>query len=390
MTPAARIAAAIGILDQVLDGVPAEKALTGWARGSRFAGSKDRAAVRDHVFDALRCKRSFAWLGGAMSGRGLLIGALRSADQPLEEVFTGEGHAPAPLTGGEAARLPDRADLPESEARDLPDWVWPRFEAAHGKTAAPIAEALRHRAPVFLRVNIARQSVEKAQEALLSEGVETRSHPLSPTALEVTENARRVQASKAYQSGGVELQDAGSQALVDALPLPDGGRVLDFCAGGGGKSLAMAARCKAQYTAHDVSTARMRDLPARAARAGVQIGTATRQALSESAPFDLVLADAPCSGTGAWRRSPDAKWRFFENDLQALLEVQAGILLDCAQLVKPGGTLAYATCSLLAEENAEQVARFCKAQPDWQLENSLSLTPLEGGDGFFLAVLRRK
>ncbi|SLN10431.1 Ribosomal RNA small subunit methyltransferase B [Pseudoruegeria aquimaris] len=390
MTPAARVAAAIGILDEIFAGAPAERALTRWARGSRFAGSKDRAAVRDHVFDALRCRSSFGWLGGGETGRAVMIGALRSQGLAPETLFTGEGHAPAPLSAAERAALPDPSEMPRAVARDLPEWIWPLVQQAHGAAADGIAEALRHRAPVFLRVNTRKQGIEAARENLLADNIETRPHPLAQAALEVTANARRVQASAAYRDGLVELQDVGSQALVEALPLPEGGRILDYCAGGGGKSLAMAARVTAEFVAHDASAARMKDLPERAARAGVEIRRATGAELRAGRPFDLVLADVPCSGTGAWRRSPDSKWRFDANALQDLVDVQAGILRSCRDLVSPGGGLAYATCSLLDQENRQQIERFLSENADWHEEKRLSLTPLDGGDGFFLSVLRRK
>ncbi len=381
MTPGARVAAAIEVLDAVLAGAPAEKVLTTWARQNRYAGSGDRAAVRDHVFGALRRMRSAAWAGGAETGRGLMLGALRLDGQDPATLFTGEGHAPPPIAD-EAGRVPEEAPLPVR--LDVPDWLWPRMQESLGEAAAPVLEALRHRAPVFLRVNAARTDREAARAALAGEEIDTEPHPLAETALEVTRNPRRVQASAAFRDGLVELQDASSQAICAALPAGPGQRVLDYCAGGGGKALALAAR-GAQVTAHDADPGRMRDLPARAARAGARVEIAGHP----EGPFDLVLCDAPCSGSGTWRRAPEAKWRLTPERLAELTALQAEILDAAAPLVGPGGALAYATCSLLEEENGAQVAEFLGRHGGWSLEEQRRLTALEGGDGFFLAVLRR-
>lgn len=382
MTPAARIAAAITVLDRVLAGDAAERALTNWARASRFAGSGDRAAVRDHVFDALRCKRSFAALGGAETGRGLMLGMLRAAARDPATIFTGEGHAPAPLTPDETAG----GSTPEGlAALDCPDWLAPELQRSLGEDFAPVMGALRHRAPVFLRVNIARTSRAGAIAALAAEGVAARPHPLAETALEITENSRKINSSQPFLQGLVELQDAASQAVVAALPLAPGAHVLDYCAGGGGKALALAAR-GARVTAHDADPRRMRDLPARAARAGAQVALAASADLAPG--HDLVLADAPCSGSGSWRRAPEAKWRLTPARLAELTAIQDEILDACARLVVPGGTLAYATCSLLRTENGDRAAAFA-ARTGWRMVQERRLTPLDGGDGFYLACFAR-
>lgn len=387
MTPAARVAAAIEVLDAWVGGVALERALTNWARTHRFAGSKDRAAIRDHVFDAARCKRSYAALGGAATGRGLMIGALSAAGMEPAEVFTGEGHAPAPLAPGEGSGMA-WADLPEAVRLDCPDWLEAPLRASLGADFAPVMEALRHRAPVFLRVNLARATRDAARAALAAEGIEARAHPLSATALEVREGARRVQASAAYRDGLVELQDVASQAVVDSLPVPPGARVLDYCAGGGGKALALAAR-GAMVTAHDADPGRMADLPRRAARAGARIAVLAPGQRPAAAGYDLVFADAPCSGSGSWRRSPEGKWRLTPERLHDLCVIQGEILDEIAQFVIPGGSLAYATCSLLEAENGAQIAAFVARHPGWRLQAQRRFTPHDGGDGFYVAHLTR-
>lgn len=382
MTPGARLQAAAEVLDRIAAGTPAEQALLGWSRGARYAGSKDRAAVRDHVFDVLRRWRSTAAQGGGESGRARLIGLLRQQQVAPDSLFTGDGHAPAALTAEEQAggRLPEGA-----EARDLPDWIDALLTDSLGEEAAAAAEALRERAPVFLRVNGLRGDLAAAQGALAGEGIETRTHPLASGALEVTEGARRIALSQAFAEGLVELQDVASQAVVEALPLAPGLRVLDYCAGGGGKALAMAARTGGEVAAHDADPRRMSDLPARAKRAGARI----QAVASPKGSYDLVLCDVPCSGSGAWRRAPEGKWRLTPERLEELTKVQAGILDIAARLVTPGGLLAYATCSMLAVENAAQIEAFLARHPGWTLEQQRQFLPGDGGDGFFSAQLRR-
>ena len=387
MTPGARVAAAISVLDQILDGVAAEKALSGWARQSRFAGSKDRAAVHDHVFDALRRKRSYAAFGGAMTGRGLMVGALVCVGKDPTTVFNGVGHAPDPLI--EAELQASRGPQTEPEQLDLPDWLWPLFVDSLGDGAEAAARALQNRAPVFLRVNIRKTTRAQAQARLLEDGIETSSHPVAATALEVVNGARRIRQSDLYLSGAVELQDAASQAIVLSLPLFDGARVLDLCAGGGGKTLAMAARTHIEIFAHDAFPRRMADLPARAARAGTPVTVLPSRALADSAPFDLVLCDVPCSGSGSWRRDPEGKWRLTAERLAELVQTQQEILDRAADLVSPSGTLAYATCSILRAENDGTIDRFLSEHPDWRC-TVRKVWPIESGaDGFFSAHLTR-
>lgn len=387
MTPGARVAAAIGVLDEVCGGDPVERALTNWARGARYAGSGDRAVVRDHVFTVLRRWRSCAARGGGDGGRALLIGSLREQGIDPDGIFTGEGHAPAVL--GDAERASGRVPS-EAEARDLPDWLWPHFRNALGEDAAQAVRLLRHRAPVTLRVNARRMSSPAAQVALASEGIVC--HPLDEvkTALQVSEGERRILSSSLYRSGDIELQDASSQAAMEALDLPPGARVLDYCAGGGGKTLALAARIEADWFAHDVSARRMSDLPARATRAGVTVRLCETQELQGFAPFDAVLCDVPCSGSGTWRRGPQAKWDLTPERLADLTRMQLEILAQAAQLVAPGGRLIYCTCSVLIEENESVVGRFSSDFHGWKRAGARRWPISEIGDGFFCEQLIRE
>lgn len=386
MTPAARVSAAIEILDRALSGVAAEQALTGWARASRYAGSGDRAAVRDLVFDALRCLRSHTALAGAEkpSGRALMIGAGQDA------LFTGEGHAPEPLDAEERlARDASVAydDLPVAVRADCPDWLMPALTETLGDRFLSVMQAQRLRAPIWIRVNLARISRDDARARLVAEGVETEPADMTASALKIIGKNNKINMSPLYLEGLVELQDLSSQAAVESLPLRDGMEVLDYCAGGGGKLLAMAARVRAEFAAHDAAPERMRDLSARAARAGVRAKLVPTGAL-DGRRFDLVLVDAPCSGSGTWRRTPDAKWRLTPERLTELGALQAQILDQAARLVRPGGTLAYMTCSLLAVENGRQIADFLARTPAFSLAAERSFLPDEGGDGFYVAHMR--
>ena len=222
--------------------------------------------------------------------------------------------------------------------------------------------------------------------ALAADGVEAVPAPDLPGALRVTAGERRVAASAAYRDGLVELQDLSPQLACAALDIGPATRVLDFCAGGGGKSLALAAR-GAQVTAHDADAGRMRDLPARATRAGTPVGIAPPG--GPKGVFDLVVTDVPCSGSGTWRRSPDAKWRIAPADLDRLIALQRDIVEQAARHVRPGGQLAYMTCSLLDAENGVQVDRFVRSHPEFRQVRSQTLTPLTASDGFFYAILDR-
>lgn len=386
MIPAARVQAAIEILDDILAGAPVEKALTGWARRSRFAGSKDRAAIRDHVFGALRCKRSFAALGGLDTGRGLMIGAIRAEGGDPAHLFSGTRHAPAPVAKTEQGR----AFGTDAERLDIPEWLWPAFHTSLGDEAEAAATALQARAPVHLRVNLLRSDVPDAIRLLAEDGIQAHPHPACDTALEVTNGARKIAQSAAYKSGIVELQDAASQAVIAKLDLHPGMRILDYCAGGGGKALALAARAKkADIFAHDANPKRMQDLPERARRAGADITILSPDDVAGCAPFDVVLTDAPCSGSGSWRRAPAGKWVLTPARLDELTQLQASILRSVAPLVTPDGMLAYATCSMLQAENDQVVDSFLHDRPEWQSVLRKTWLVSHGADGFYTAHLTR-
>lgn len=384
MTPGARVAAAIEILDLIIAGQPGEAALTRWARSSRFAGSGDRAAIRDYVYDALRHWRSDAVRGGGQTGRARMIGRLRAQGADIEALFTGLGHAPAPLTAEEAAAgaAPDAI----GDLWDMPDWLLAPLRDSLGAEAEATAQALTGRAPLTLRVNTARTDVARAQAKLREDGVETVPNPRAATALTVTEGPRRLRNARAYLDGLVEVQDSAGQAAI--LSIPGTGTALDFCAGGGGKALGLAAQGWS-VSGHDIDVARMRDLPERAQRGGHDIAQIHPNVIEKAGLFDLVFCDAPCSGSGTWRRTPEAKWALSPARLEALCAMQSQVLDAAIAHVKSGATLIYATCSVLRCENMDQIDAFTARHPDWQVMHSEKWGVDAWGDGFFAAHLRR-
>jgi len=388
MTPAARVNAAIGLIDRIQSGELADRAMTSWGRSNRYAGSKDRASIADIVYEVLRKKQSFAVLGGGQTGRALLLGFVRASKQDPETIFGADQYAPPKLLADERF-AEDLVECVHEEVRDFPDWAWPELVQSHGDKAGEIAESLRSRAPIYLRVNLAKLSRDKAISSLAREGIIGQTSPLSLSAIEVLEGERKIRNSTLFHAGEVELQDASSQAVADLVPLQTGQRLLDFCAGAGGKVLAVAGRVLGDFYAHDVNARRMVDLQPRATRAGVSIKQVTLENLSRISQFDTVLVDAPCSGSGSWRRDPQGKWLLTEEKLDRVIQLQNEILNQVSSMVKPNGHLVYATCSLFCRENALQIERFLGQHAEFSLLSERQFTPLEGGDGFFCAVLRK-
>ena len=313
-----------------------------------------------------------------------MLGRLRATGTDLDAIFTGEGHAPDPLT--EAERRAGRVPAPGAEACDVPDWLWAHMEADGALDAEDTAAQWQVRAPVTIRVNAAVSDPPSVQAELAQDKIVAEPNPLAPMALTVTEGARRLRQSQAFLTGAFELQDASSQAVVEHLPPAQD--VLDYCAGGGGKALAMAARSM-RVTAHDIDPGRMRDLPDRAMRAGARLDYATTAEL-ETRTFDLVLCDAPCSGSGSWRRSPDAKWALTEGRLRGYPKLQGEILDLATRHVRPGGVLAYATCSVFSCENEAVADAFLSRNRGWRplSHKRWPLSPL--GDGFFSIQFMRE
>jgi 16S rRNA (cytosine967-C5)-methyltransferase len=383
MTPAARVAAAIEICDQIIQGQRTEIALTRWARASRFAGSKDRAAVRDLVYTARRRWLSAQAVSGGYTGRDILRGVLMQQDADLDALFGVGGHAPAALTDDERIIHATQTD---AQSCDIPDWLWDYWCAQLGDRAHPVAQALREAAPVFVRVNLAQVTREQACASLADDAITAQLHPTVETALTISGRSGALSHCHAYKQGWIEPQDASSQFSATVLPRNSGGQILDYCAGGGGKSLALAAWTAGNVTAHDDNVARMASIPERAARAGHNIEI-VETATDLSKFYDVVFCDVPCSGSGTWRRDPDGKHSLDRRKYDDILPLQAQILRAAQHHVAPNGQLIYATCSVFGDENLGQIHAFCSDYPQWHLRESHQFYPDAQGDGFFVARL---
>ena len=386
MTPGAHIAAAIEVLDQILAGKNAEVSLIKWGRSNRFAGSGDRYAIRDIVYDALRQKNSLTKRSKNISGRSWIIALLRKRELNLDEYFGTTRYSPPKIKKWELEFLPIES---ESDLYDIPNWLWPKWKASLGIKAIEVADTLKERANIFLRVNIIKGTRDDAIQALEKDGIISKFHPTVSTALIVNKGTRKIKNSEAYNIGLVELQDASSQASVLKLNIDQNGPILDFCAGGGGKSLALSAYLNKPIFAYDANFERMKDLPNRARRSGANIRVIKSNDLKKS-HYGLVFCDAPCSGSGSWRRDPEGKWSLTLKDYNRLLSLQENILATASQLVKPNGNLVYATCSILKDENKAQIQKFLKNTNDWELRKEKFSIPSELGDGFYFCILKRK
>lgn len=430
MRPAGRLQAAIEVLDEVLNRhQPAPMALNNWGRAHRFAGSGDRAAIGNLVYDALRQKNSIMAKMGSGEPRALALGAASDAfaisPQEVATLADGAQHAPSPITDVELAGLQrDLAeDAPDHVRGNFPQWLQPSFARVFDERVASEGAALAERAPVDLRVNSLKATAEKVEKALARYKVERA--PLAPLGIRVpaTQGPGKqghVESETSHGKGWFEVQDAGSQvasAMAGAGPRL---QVADICAGAGGKTLAMAAGMQntGQIYAYDSDKRRLRPIFERLKRAGVRnaqvLDGGDEAALAGLAGrFERVLVDAPCSGTGTWRRRPDAKWRLKRENIAERQAEQRAVLSLGAPLVAPGGRLTYVTCSILAEENNDQVDWFLSENPEFSVvpyaevwkavlpgeppasadgrKDTLLLTPARHGtDGFFIAVLEHK
>jgi 16S rRNA (cytosine967-C5)-methyltransferase len=427
LTPAARIAAAIDLLE-VIEGAPkrpADAVANDFFRSRRYIGSGDRRAVSERVWTVLRTRRRLGWwLGETRQSARLLVAASLLlegwAKAGVAQAFSGGQFAPLPLSGAEngvlsriAGHTLNHPTMADAVRLEVPDWLLASLAARFGADLAAEMAALAEPAPLDMRVNLLKCDREQARMALAAEGWEAEPMKLSPWGLRI-DGRRPVTSGPAFQSGLVEIQDEGSQLVAAMVAAAPGMRVVDWCAGAGGKTLALAGMMqnRGQIVACDVSAPRLDGAVRRLRRAGVHnverhlVEAGDKWLKRRAGTFDRVLVDAPCTGTGTWRRNPDARLRLKPADLAELLPKQASILDTAQSLVRTGGRLVYATCSLLEEENEAQVTGFLLRHPAfrivplaqaWPLDapppNSgdfLSLTPARHGtDGFFTAVLER-
>jgi 16S rRNA (cytosine967-C5)-methyltransferase len=430
MRPGAHIAAAVEVLDEILTRHrPAATALADWGKSHRFAGSGDRSAIGNLAYDALRRRRSLAAQMQSDTPRALALAAApRALGLSVEAVIAGADgspHALQPLSQAEQVALAHSLppDTPGDILGDIPDWLAPSFQRAFGAAAGEEGAALARRAPVDVRANALKADRERVLKALARFSAQPT--PYSPVGVRIAAPAGagrqpNVEAETGHGKGWYEVQDEGSQIaalLANASPRQ---QVLDICAGAGGKTLAMAAAMHntGQIYAYDADPVRLRPIFERLKRAGVRnaqvLNAGDEGALTGLGPrFDLVLIDASCTGTGAWRRRPDAKWRLKPANLAQRQGEQRSVLALGASMVKPGGRLVYVTCSVLPEENGDQIAAFLVNHPQfatlpwgdaWRAsmgsdppkaadgsEQTLLLTPARHQtDGFFIAVMTRQ
>jgi len=431
VTPPARVQAGIELLEATLTAprAPADSVANGFFRARRFIGAADRRTIAERHWTLLRAESRIAWalrrVRAPITPRTRMLAQLLAEGMSADAVaglFSGARHGPAPLSATERealralAALPlDDPTMPAAARFGVPDWLMPQLEARFGVRLEEELAALDAEAPTDLRANLLKATREQARAALAADGIAAEPTPLSPWGLRV-EGRRPLTATAAFRAGLVEIQDEGSQLVALITDARPGQRVVDFCAGAAGKTLALAAAMgnRGRIVACDVNPARLDAAVKRLRRAGA--GNVERRLLEPgekwtkraAGSFDRVLVDAPCTGTGTWRRNPDARTRLESRDLSELVSRQAVILDRASRLVKPGGRLVYATCSVLPEENENQVDAFLSRHPAFEIVPLaeawaavaegvppcdgpfLSLTPARHRtDGFFAAVLRR-
>jgi 16S rRNA (cytosine967-C5)-methyltransferase len=434
MTPLARISAAIALLDalEAAPRRPADAVANDFFRARRFIGGGDRRAIADRAWGVVRERARLDWhldhVGAAPTGRLLMAAHMILAEggglAGVEAAFNGGQYAERPLSSEERrflAKLEGRPFLhpkmDEATRLNLPEWALPGLRARFGEALPEAAAGLEGSAPLDLRVNLLRTTREAAAQALAAEGIPTTPTPFSPWGLRIADR-RPVLATQAFQDGLIEIQDEGSQLIALLADAKPGMKVADYCAGAAGKTLAMAATMgnRGRIAALDVSAPRLTGAAKRLRRAGVDnaethlLESGDRWVKRRAASFDRVLVDAPCTGTGTWRRNPDARLRTTDRDYQELITKQRAILDRAASLVRPGGKLIYATCSVLPGEDEEQVREFLDHHVDfaalplaeaWAEAGMQGPPPGEGPhmalaphshgtDGFFAAVLRRR
>jgi 16S rRNA (cytosine967-C5)-methyltransferase len=406
MTPAARLSAAIEVFANIeSERRPAADALKSWGQSHRFAGSGDRAAIAGLVYDALRRRASSAFIMGTDSARTAVIGMLRRErgldSDAIAKLCDGSRFAPEALSADERARL-DAADMsgaPAYVAGDYPEWLDPYFAQSFGDDRAEEGAALASRAPLDLRVNMLNADRDKAAAMLTDLGPEvTRWSPWGlRIRLSADAKSPAVHAEPAFLKGVVEVQDEGSQLAALLSGAKPGEQAIDLCAGAGGKTLALAAMMqnKGQLYATDDDKRRLAPIHDRLKRSGarnVQVRTpkSVGSELDDLAGrMDLVLIDAPCTGTGAWRRNPDAKWRMRPGALEQRTKEQAEVLDRAVPLLKAGGRIAYITCSVLEEENGAQVRGFLARHPQFSVRRPADVAGALGERAFMFAKAAR-
>lgn len=423
----AQVQAAIDLYNEIgRTKTPADKCMSNYFRNRRFIGSKDKATIAGLIYGLMRRMGEVDYLIDSVKGDKsyrmrifvymLLEG---STKQLIENICSGDTFAPDLLNNEEKKNISaiDFASLkkaPDSAKYNYPRWMEYSLKKAFGKRLPEMMEAMNQQATTDIRVNTLRGNVDAVLAALISDGFEMRKTPYSKNGLRM--DARKsIFVTDSFKKGRFEMQDEGSQLIAELCAVKPGDKVVDFCAGAGGKTLALSAAMQNRggLQALDIHERRLNEMPKRLKRAGVQ-NVRTKCIVSENDKWvkrhketqDVVLVDAPCSGAGTWRRSPDSRWKLTQETLAELNDIQHSILMSACRMVKKGGRVVYATCSVLEEENEEQVKAFLEARSDFKvipvgdIETESNIPEMEGDflklnpcdhkvDGFFVAVFER-
>lgn len=434
MTPSARLEAVITILGTIgTVKVPMDTVIGDYMRRRRYIGSKDRAFIANRVYECVRHKARVEWHLMSLHVEEITprLSALTTYaflddrnKKDLEKLFDGSKYGPEKLSVQETKileKLYDRnlfhKDMPEDVWAECPPEYEEKLRAIYGDNFATEMAAMLEPAPLDVRVNIVQATREKVKDFLKADGVETEDAPYSPWGLRA-KGKTYLSRTKAFAKGWIDIQDEGSQLIALACGAEPGQQIIDYCAGAGGKTIALANAMegKGRIVAMDIDTRRLNKSKERFKRARVSDNVEVRPLEDaknlkwlkrQKGKFDIILLDVPCSGSGTWRRNPDMRWITYGPDLEELQNIQAEIMGKVRDVVKPGGKLVYATCSLFREENENQVEKFLKENDDFVLVDlsknwpSKTLNPCEGAmmrltpakhqtDGFFTAVMQKK
>ena len=392
--------AAISILDDFLDGQNLNSILFNWKKNNRYAGSSDRESIRNIVFDILRVKKTFISVlekeKQPINGRALVFLYSVFYALNLNEIFTGEKYGPKKLTIFEKKFLKiSKKNITRyfRIADNIPDFLIPEFKRSLGRKFKNAMRLLERRAPISIRVNPLKSDISSILECLSLEGIERKKSKTVKYGINIIGNPRRLTQIQAFKDGGFEVQDLHSQKIIENLPVFENTKVLDYCAGAGGKILSIACSLKGngKFYIHDIDEKKLKEAVSRAMRAGVKFKRLEVENLQQyHCIFDCIIADVPCSGSGAWRRNPQQKWRITPESLNEILTRQTLILNEIKDLLKKNGYIFYVTCSVLKIENEDIIYKFLMENKNFSLLNKKNVTIDNHGDGFFCAVLQKK
>ncbi len=392
--------AAISILDEFLDGQNLNIIFSNWTKNNRYAGSSDRESIRNIVFDILRVKKTFTSVlekeKQPINGRALVFLYSVYYRLNLNEIFTGQTYGPVKLTNFEKefSKLSNE-NINEcfGITDNIPDFLTAEFKRSLGKNFRNAMRLLERRAPISIRVNPLKSDVSSILECLSSEGMKGKKSKTVRYGINITGNPRRLAQIQAFKDGCFEVQDLHSQKTIEDLPVNEHTKVLDYCAGAGGKILSIACSLNGngKFYIHDIDKRKLKEADLRAKRAGVKFKRLDIENLQKyCCSFDSVIADVPCSGSGTWRRNPQQKWRITPESFNEILIRQTIILNEIKDLIKKNGYIFYITCSVLKIENEEVIYKFLSDNKHFRLLNKKDVTIDNHGDGFFCAVLQKK